>query len=142
MFSDSVIDSGVIQAYRETEYRVHGERPFVLRVEEANAALLVLHRQHRVSSSAFLTACNPYSSRVDENENQARQEELKRELSRRGLTFLDGVGQHPTNNWPGEASFLALGLALEAAKALGKRFEQNAIIWMDADGVPQLILLR
>ncbi len=52
------------------------------------------------------------------------------------------IGQHPSNSWAGEESFLVFGVSLEAAKALGRRFEQNAIVWSAADAVPQLILLR
>ena len=42
----------------------------------------------------------------------------------------------------GEASYLIFGLTLEAAKMLGMRLEQNAIVWAGVDAVPQLILLR
>jgi hypothetical protein len=52
------------------------------------------------------------------------------------------IGQHPSNAWAGEESFLCFGISLEAAKALGRRFEQNAIVWSAADAIPQLILLR
>ena len=142
MFSETVIDRELVQAFRETEYRVHSEQPFTLRVDGMSPELLGLYRQRRVGSCAFITACNPFSSCVDVAENQARQEELAQELTTRGLAFIGCIGQHPSNNWPGEISFLALGLDLEAAKALGKRFEQNAIVWAGADGVPQLILLR
>ena len=72
----------------------------------------------------------------------ARQQALAKELSRRSLTFLRGIGQHPSNEWPGEDSFLVFGLTLEAAKVLGSKFEQNGFVWNGADGVPQLILLR
>jgi hypothetical protein len=52
------------------------------------------------------------------------------------------MGQHPSNKWPGEEIFLVLGLYFEAAKALGERFGQNAIVWCGIDAVPQLIVLR
>ncbi len=29
---ESIIDAGTVQAFRETEYKVHGEEPFTLRV--------------------------------------------------------------------------------------------------------------
>lgn len=35
-----------------------------------------------------------------------------------------------------------LRISLEAAKELGARYEQNAIVWAGADAMPQLILLR
>ena len=46
-----------------------------------------------------------------------------------------------SNQWPGEDSFLVLGISLEAVKTLGRRFGQNAVLWCDATAIPQLILL-
>ncbi|TXH37992.1 MAG: DUF3293 domain-containing protein [Burkholderiaceae bacterium] len=46
-----------------------------------------------------------------------------------------------SNQWPGEDSFLVLGINLEAVKTLGRRFGQNAVLWCDATAIPQLILL-
>ena len=67
---------------------------------------------------------------------------LGRALRQRSLICLEGVGRHPANQWPGEVSYLILGLTLDAAKTLGTRLEQNAIVWSGADAVPRLILLR
>lgn len=142
MSSSSAIDPGTLQAYRETEYRVHGQPGFTLRVGSASADLLRAHERHRAACSAFLTACNPFSRPLDVDANAARQAALAEALSGRGLAFLPGVGQHPSNGWPGEDSFLVFGLALEDAKALGERLEQNAIVWSGADAVPRLIVLR
>lgn len=138
----SIIDAGTLQAYRETEYRVLGEQPLTLRVGQVSAGLLALHKSHKVPCSAFLTACNPFSQRCDDDANASRQAALAGELARRGLAFAAGIGQHPSNEWPGEDSFLVFGLDLKSAKALGARFEQNGFIWSSADAVPQLILLR
>jgi len=63
-------------------------------------------------------------------------------LRLRSLPFIERVGQHPSNRWAPEPSFLVLGLSLEAAKALGSRHEQNAIVWCGIDATPQLVLLR
>jgi len=141
-FSDSKIDPKTIQAYLETEYRVQGETPTILRLGMANPGVSNLHQAHRIQSSAFITACNPLSEVLSEEVNAERNAALERELRERNLIFFPGLGLHPFNQWPGEPSFLVLGLDLEAAEALGKRFEQNAIIWNGPDAVPQLILLR
>ncbi len=143
LFSTSVIDPKTIQAYLETDYHVHGDAPMTLNVGVASPALADLHKASGVTTSAFITACNPFSQAFDDATNTQRQAALARELKSRGLTFIEGIGQHTTNKeWPGEPSFLVLNLSLEAAKALGVRHEQNAIIWCGADAVPQLILLR
>jgi hypothetical protein len=113
-----------------------------LQIGRVNPDLLAAHGRRKVNCSAFITACNPYSQPFDEAANSARQADLAIELSRRGLDFLPGIGQHPSNDWPGEESFLVFGLTLEAAKELGTRFEQNGFVWNGADAVPQLILLK
>ena len=140
--SDSTIDAATIQAYRGTEYRVDGDQPFVLRIGDQSPALAAVHKRHRVNCSAYVTAHNPHSQSLDDAVNAQRHAELGRELRQRSLVAVEGLGQHPSNGWKGEASYLVLGLTLEAAKVLGARHEQNAIVWSDADALPQLILLR
>ena len=142
MISASDIHPDLIQSYTETEFRVREEMPFTLQVGKVNSDLLVAHKRHRVECSAFLTACNPFSQELTDEANGERQKALAKELASRSLEFVAGIGQHPSNQWPGEPSYLVFGLTLEAAKTLGARLEQNAIVWSGSDGTPQLILLR
>ena len=142
MFSDSSINPDTVQAYLETEYFVRGEHDFVLRVGQFNKSLQSEHRCRGSDCSAFITAYNPYSDVVVEADNAKRNKALIDELKRRSLAFVDGMGKHPSNQRPGEPSYLVFGLTLEASKTLGARFEQNAILWCGADCIPQLILLR
>ena len=142
MYPDSVIDAGLIQAFRETHYQVHGAEPFTLRVDEPSAALAAAHKGFRTDCSAYLTACNPLSVDVGAASNARRHADLGMELARRSLANIEGIGQHTSNQWPGEASYLVFGLKLEAAKKLGRALRQNAIVWSDTDAVPRLILLR
>ena len=138
----SEISAETIQAYLETEYSVQGTPGFVLRVGQPSQMLLAEHRGQAVKCSAYLTACNPYSIQNDEQTNSAFQAELEQIVLQRGLNLVSGIGQHPSNEWPGEESFLIFGLTLEDASNLGRQFGQNAIIWNGDDGIPQLILLR
>lgn len=138
----STIDPATLAAYAQTDYRVAGEPGFLLRIGQPSAELRAAHQAHLVGCSAFLTACNPFSCRLDAAANAARQQALANDLRGRSLAFVPCIGQHPDNGWPGEESFLVFGLALEAAKALGRRHAQNAIVWSDADATPQLVLLR
>lgn len=140
--TESQIDADTIQAYLGTEYRVLGRSPFTLRIGVLSEALVRTHAAHGSECSAFLTACNPFSQTLDDAANEARRSELERELVRRALPFIDGIGEHPSNGWPAEPSCLVLGIALDDAKALGVQFGQNAIVWSDADARPRLILLR
>ena len=140
--SHSDLDAELIQAYRETDYRVHDATPFTLRVDDASVALAAAHKQHRAGVSAFITACNPMSIGVDDATNQRLHAELGKALAHRSLRHLEGTGHHPSNQWPAESSYLVFGLALESAKNMGRDLNQNAIVWSGTDAVPRLILLR
>ncbi|MBN3762095.1 DUF3293 domain-containing protein [Burkholderia sp. Ac-20365] len=142
MFSESRIPRATIEAYLETHYQVHGSMPVALKIGEANTTLAAIHEMNGVQSSAFVTACNPFSELLDDATNSDRQRMLAGELMQSGWRFIDGTGEHPSNDWPGEASFLVLGVSLEEATALGVGFGQNAVVWSGIDAVPQLVLLR
>jgi hypothetical protein len=137
-----MIPDDVLAAYRETHYHVYTAAPFTLRVGERSEELATLHRDFGVAASAFISACNPYSSQLGEDDNRQRHVDFGRELAVSSITAIEGLGQHSTNEWPGEPSYLLLGVALETAQAMGVRLEQNAILWMDEDATPRLVLLR
>jgi hypothetical protein len=142
LMNESELDPQLLQAYRETHYQVHAPEPFTLHIGQASSELSALHRTHGVKCSAFITAFSPYSQQLSKAENEARQEDFRGELKRRSLRFYEGLGQHPSGNWPGEPSFLVLGLSLEAAKVMGVRLQQNALVWAGVDAVADLVVLR
>jgi hypothetical protein len=133
------IPAELLQAFADTHYIVHHEAPFVMHIGQPCSELSALMDEHNALSAAFITAWNPFSQNLHAKENQARQNELKANLKRRGLVCIDGIGKHPSNNWPGEASVLVLGLDLEAAKSLARHYEQHAFVWAAGNGLPQLM---
>ena len=127
------------QAYLETDFKVFAVNPFTLKVGQYSEDLNSIIKKSKYSSAAFITAYNPYSQQLSDAENVARQEQLKIEIAKRGLTTIEGVGQHPSNQWPGEPSLLILGLNKAAAATLARQLEQNAFVWSDETSIPQLI---
>jgi hypothetical protein len=138
----TAIDPDTLRAYREAQYLVTGEQPFTLRIGTHSAALASVHAARRVTGSTFITACNPHGVRLDSAANSQRHAALTAELEECGYATLAGWGADPTGHWPAEPSFLVLGIGLDAARTLGRQFEQNAIVWSAADATPQLVLLR
>ncbi|HTN94024.1 MAG TPA: DUF3293 domain-containing protein [Gallionella sp.] len=132
----------MIKAYKDTDYFVFGESLLVLRVGVANGSLAELYKQYKTNTGVFVTAVNPFSKDVGEAVNTASLAELATELERRNLVFFEGIGEHPMGEWAAEPSYFVLGLSLEAAKDLGKKYDQNAVVWCGPDAVPELILLR
>lgn len=98
------------------------------------------HEEHNALSAAFITAWNPSGQQLSSKQNDERQQALKDELKRRGLKFIKGTGQHPSNNWPGDASVLVLDLKKESAKSLAGHHEQHAFVWAASDAMPELVL--
>jgi hypothetical protein len=137
----SEISSSILTVYLETDYRVSVEPPFALRVGKTSEPLTKLYRQHGTNCAAFITACNPHSRKFGDAANAKKQAELAQELTQRGLMFIEGEGRHPSGGWA-EPSYLVLGLSLDEAKVLGRRYEQNAVIWCGTDAVPELVPLR
>jgi hypothetical protein len=142
LFSASIIHPDLIQAYLETNFHVRSEKPFVIRIGELSAEINSLHQTKRVNSSCFITSCNPESKQFSQVENRTRLNALKSDKSLQDFELVEGLGQHPINSWEGEESFLVLGISLAKATEVGRKYDQNAIVWIGSDAIPQLILLR
>jgi hypothetical protein len=140
--SPSLIDPLLIQAYRQAEYRVLGDRAMVLRIDVASAALAGLHRALNVDCSAFITVCNPFSQQTAAAVNRAQQALLAAEMRSRDLQVVDAIGVDPAGHWPDEPGFLVPGMSEQEARQSGARFAQNAVVWSGSDATPRLILLR
>ena len=142
MVFKSVIPAETVLAYTETDFIVHDEQVLILHIDEYNAELNKLYKAYNTSTCTFITAYNPYSQVLKESVNIARNQDLAAELDGKALKYLPAKGIHYSGDWPVEASYLVLGLSYEESCELGKKYEQNAIVWCDSDCLPKLILLR
>ena len=132
-----------IRAYRATDYRLgHTDKDIVLTIGQRSERLAGLFAGNVVNCGAFLTAFNPQGTIQSDAANAQGHAELASKLHELGLHVIEGSGSEEGTEWPAEKSYFALGLALEPAKAIGTQFDQDAIVWVGPDAVPQLILLR
>jgi hypothetical protein len=138
----SSLQAKLIEAYRNTDFRVLGAQNFTLRVDTVSEPLRRLFEAVGVRSAAFVTAWNPYSATTALDDNRRAQTALRQRLANEGYSTIDGFGVDPTSDWAGEDSVLILGMPLDRAKCLGSELRQNAIVWVGDDAVPSLILLR
>ena len=142
VLSATHIATHLLESYRQTDYQVHGSLPFSLKIGQPSESLLQLYKQHRCDCAAFITACNPLSQKLAPAVNAQRHLDLMADLTSRSLIFIEGIGIGQDPDWPGEASCLIFGLALEASRVLGHKLNQNAMVWCGPDAVPELVLLR
>lgn len=137
------ISADKIRAYEATYYRLgHSNDDIILHVGKCEPRLLELFREKGVSCGAFLTAYNPQGTQQSDAANDLVHAKLAQDLTDLGLGMIEGSGSEEGTDWPSERSYFALGLPLEAARKLGTEADQDAIVWVGADAVPQLILLR
>jgi hypothetical protein len=137
------IHSDKLRAFRNTSYRLgHTEHDIVLKIDQHSPRLAELYQSHGVTCGAFITAYNPRSTVQADAANQLAHAELAVQLQALGVEVIEGSGSEEGTAWPAERSYFALGLTLDLAKTVGAHFAQDAIVWVGADAIPQLILLR
>jgi hypothetical protein len=127
-------------AYRRTTYLAHAPNGDIrIKPGRRSPALDGLLNERRLREWAYLTAYNPASRKLAEEENLRRQRELIDAVRDRGLAFLEGEGIGADTRWPAEPSILILGIESDAARALGRQFGQLAIVVGEAGQPARLV---
>ena len=141
--TNSKISPDLIDSYKAAEYRANiHTNTTTLRIDQYSASLNEIFLISNHQYAAFITASNPLSQQLKPHVNQTRNTQLRKVLTQYTNLIFEGASIDPTKLWPAEQSFLALGLNIKVAKVLGKQFDQNAVVWIDTDAIPRLILLR
>ena len=126
-------------AYREARYRVDAPAgSFELRIGAPAPELERLLVAVGCERWAYLTAVNPASIRLEDEENRRRLARLDAEIARRGWPVHPGAAVDPRGTWPDEPSRLVLGVDESAARELARRFGQNAFVAGERGDVPRL----
>ena len=132
----SGIDASLRQKYLNTDYIVSDDPPLLMKIGEQSDDLRVLLGSMGVESAALITAWNPRSEQLTDDENDDRQGMLLTDIEKIRLNYLVGYGQ--LDDWQ-EYSYLVLGIDQDQATAMATRFEQNAYVWIGPAGIPELI---
>jgi hypothetical protein len=88
-----------------------------------------LHSPKNRQSWAIITAHNPYSQIFAQLENQQRHQKLMEHLLELKLPWLEALGKDQMGFWTPEPSFWIYGIERVKAIAIGRQFEQNAIVY-------------
>lgn len=124
----------LVRAYRAATWRI--EFPAATHEvrfggEPADAAL---------RPSGIVTAFNPASIPATPEQNQAADQELMRHVRSLGVPFRRTLA-HGDEGWE-EPGFLLLGDVRPLLVELGLVFGQNAVVWIDEEGIPSLVCTR
>jgi hypothetical protein len=135
------IDDALIEAYEDAEYEIFGESEIIIHIGEVSLDLKRLMLAKQSHAAAFISAHNPYSEILEESENIKRHNDLLNDLKTLGFDTVLGEGRDKQGQWLGEASLLIFNISRTLAESLGNQYGQNAIVWIEADAIPQLVLL-
>ena len=127
--------------YNATHFRVSDyPHNFTLRIGQASSAAQAILWDQSADTAIFITAYNPFSQPQDAAVNEAAQAKLRLRLDELGASaVLQGEGVDPSAQWPGEPSFLAVGLSREVGAQLAKDFGQHAFVLVERDKAPALV---
>ncbi len=138
---------GLVTAYLSTNYVVFSDgRDCSIRIGRRSLIIDRLLLSRKTASAAFITGWNPFSRGRSSRVNAYWDRELKRYLNDSGFSFLPGEGQGEgrahLGDWPSEASVLAFDMSRARAASAGRRFRQNAIVYIQVGRPAELVLLR
>ena len=132
-----------LQAYLDTDYLVRcdgGELP--IRVGEKSRQVDQLLFRSKARTAVFITAWNPFSLQRGKQTNEQAHRRLAAALRLQRTPYLEGKGCGADGNWTLERSVLAFRVALRSAARLGRRFRQNAVIFVSYGKPAELLMLR
>jgi len=135
------IDQHTLQAYLNTSYIT--EKPeLTIKIGEPNRPLDVFLFDNNAFFWAFVSASNPFSSMLSDNENELLHNNLIEKVKSKKLRFCEGLGVPSDESWKAEKSLLILDISKKDAIELGKYFHQNAIVFGKLSQVPELVFCK
>lgn len=141
-------DKSLDAAYRQARYRLPLLEPqregvsapaLDLWIGRTEPRLRALLSRHGVSRAALLTACNPRSVATSRARNEAAMRALAGAVRDTGYSSVESLAMDPQGRWPDEPGLLIFGIERGAALALARRFDQNALVWIDEAATPALL---
>jgi hypothetical protein len=134
--------NALIALYRESHYDVELPRGKVATLHVGESAPIAL--KHWIGDDAvafYLTACNPRSTSLPKEENDARLAALRAELKASGCRWLEGAGYIPGEAWREECVLVA-GIDTAGADDIARRYDQNSILVVPVNAAVTLRVYR
>jgi hypothetical protein len=136
--ASSAIPEDLLTEYLGALY-VLNQDGLTIRVGQHLDAVDRICQQHGHRTWVFITAYNPRSRLLTDEENHHRNAELRQILIERGFFFTEGEGRCDDPAWKPEKSFFVPGVTRQFALDLGQRFNQNAVVFGIVGGPAELL---
>lgn len=135
------MDKELLTHYKNTDYWFTvDESTITLTIGQKNEDFDRLCERLHCTTGAFITACNPQSQLLTDDENKRRHKHLATRLEQIAeIHCFSGEGQDRDRQWPAEVSFMVLGLRQKTAIDLAREYQQNALVWIQYQQAAVLI---
>ena len=131
----------LIAAYEKALYAVLGKPELLIRIGEPNSDLDELLEAEGATTAAYITAANPRGEAMSAWKNEIANAALVQSQTEAGYRCFEGEGRDPQERWTPERSVLVVGISRAQAEAVGRAFEQNAIVFVEKGRAPELVLI-
>ncbi len=135
------LDPQLRAAYERALYVVYGSPEVEFRIGETSDLLDAMMQISRVATAAFVSSANRRGAPTPENERRLADFLLRSQLCGLSYRIYHGDGRDPQGVWNAEPSVLIIGIPRAEAEALGRRLEQNAIVFIEKGKAPELVVL-
>lgn len=140
-----MLKSMLEKAYLATTYSVFIEhRTYNIKIGQP-LPTVIQSKVKQEKSAAIITAWNPQSQALSQDENTARSHKLKSQLEKFIVFNALGICAEQTQNtrattqvWPAEESFFILGISKQEAELLAFKYQQYAYVWLEKVKIPSL----
>ncbi|NER11813.1 DUF3293 domain-containing protein [Leptobacterium flavescens] len=130
------------KAYKETTYEVKAlSQVYKLKIGERHAEFLRFLEEENIDSWSVISAFNPYSRELSNKENENRHLNFITALDKKEYRVFEAKGVPADDNWEAEKSLFIGNISRERAMDIGKRLEQNAIVFGTKTTRPEIIWL-
>lgn len=135
----SDLSSELIAAYRATRFCANTPDPVEIRIGSSSPELEELLSRTGHQNWAFISAFNPGSQPLSDNDNHARHHTLIERLSAYQPHVYEGQGLPDQPDWAPETSLLVLGIYRAEAIKVGLDYGQHAIVIGRLDEPAELV---
>ena len=139
------LDPDLRAAYERAIYGIFASPGIEFRIGEPSDTLDAMMAMNHVHSAAFVSSANVHGASTPENEQRLAEYLLRSHVD--GLNapakyrVYQGEGRDPEGKWSAEPSVLIMGILRKDAEELGRRLQQNAIVWIEKGKPPELVVL-
>lgn len=133
--------SEFVEDYKNAIYVVMVSPAIRFRIGQKANQMTEFLFKHQSKDATLITACNPRGIKIPEVENRIRMASLEQDIQALKLPYYPAYGASEDESWL-EDSYFILGVTKTIGTELAKKYEQNAIVWINQIDTPSLIWIN